>query len=243
MIRIFAKHHNKIQLFGYEVANLVLILQQFYSSGGSIYGFNLETWAGLALLLGSALIWRFDPATRPHLLFYGGWSLTVGGGFLTAAGYVWTGTSVILASLETTRGGVRLLDAWVGARVAEEQAIVKSVLIHCKVAHASLNWYQSAVAVLVSCLPRLGYLINERPFVTGALIKAPLRLEFVGKKVIAGDWIGAAVGVSWLLLGDLALAFNDAKLQVYAIGGYRESHGKRGALRSMIPHGLHRADT
>jgi hypothetical protein len=59
----------------------------------------------------------------------------------------------------------------------------------------------------------LGRFINERPFITSTMIKAPLRLEFIGKKLLMGDWLGTAVGLSWLLLGDLALAFNDPQLQ------------------------------
>lgn len=89
MLQFFAKHHNKIQFFGYEVANLVLVAQQLWLTDGSGYGLNAETLAALSLLLGSALIWRFDPKLHPHLLFYGGLALIWGGVFLAAAGYVW----------------------------------------------------------------------------------------------------------------------------------------------------------
>lgn len=216
MIQYFAKQHNKIQFFGYEVANLVLVAQQLWLADGPGYGLNAETLAALALLLGSAFIWRFDPKTRPHLLFYGGLALVCGGLFLTVAGYLWTGLSVVLASLETARGGLGVLTG----RIAEQKAVAGSTslttAIHWRLATWSLNWYCKPVNALAALYPALGRFINERPFITSTLIKAPLRLEFVGKKVLLGDWIGAAVGLSWLLLGDLALAFNDAGLQAYA---------------------------
>ncbi|MEZ4863491.1 MAG: hypothetical protein R3C14_19385 [Caldilineaceae bacterium] len=68
----------------------------------------------------------------------------------------------------------------------------------------------------------MGCFVNKRPFITGALIKAPMRLEFIGKKLLLGDWIGAAVGLSWMLLGDVALAFNDAELRA-AVGSFGSS--------------------
>ena len=77
---------------------------------------------------------------------------------------------------------------------------------------ASIGWYAACVDSLTRRFRRAGRFINERPFVTGALIKAPARLEFVGKQMLAGDLIGAAVGLSWMLLGDGGLALNDAKL-------------------------------
>lgn len=217
MIQQFAKHHNKIQFFGYEVANLVLVAQQLWSAEGPGYGLNAETMAALALLLGSAFIWRFDPEARPHLLFYGGLALACGGAFLTAAGYLWTGLSVVLASLETARGGLIVLNGRVANRQHRVVEFPLSITIHQRVAAWSLSWYSRLVDAVVSVFPDLGRFINERPFITSTLIKAPLRLEFVGKKLLIGDWIGAAVGLSWLLLGDLALTFNDAQLQAYAL--------------------------
>ncbi|MCB0125713.1 MAG: hypothetical protein KDE58_25840, partial [Caldilineaceae bacterium] len=213
---LFAKHHNKIQFFGYEVANLILVAQQLWVANESGYGLNAETLAALSLLLGSALIWRFDPKARPHLLFYGGLALATGGAFLTAAGYLWTGLSVVLASLETARGGLGVLNGWTAEQALNMLPLPMTISIHWRVARWSLYGYCPLVDYVVSFSPRLGRFINERPFITSTLIKAPLRLEFIGKKVLLGDWIGAAVGLSWLLLGDLALAFNDADLQAYA---------------------------
>lgn len=226
IIQQFAKHHNQIQFFGYEVANLVLVAQQLWVADGPGYGSNAETMAALALLLGSALIWRFDPKSRPHLLFYGGLALAGGGVFLTAAGYTWTGLSVILASLETARGGSGVLTGWVGERKSAAGRIPRNTSVHCRVATWSLNWYGNPVDRLANAYPGLGRFINERPFITSTLIKAPLRLEFIGKKLIMGDWIGMAVGLSWLLLGDLALAFNDAELQAYAQRGQVSQTGR-----------------
>jgi hypothetical protein len=217
MIRFFAKYHNKIQLFGYEVANLVLVAQQLGRADGAGHALNAETLAALALLLGSACIWRFDPKQRPHLLFYGGMALGLGGVFLTAAGYLWTGLAVVLASLETARGGRGVLSAWLADRRTMAGIVPLASAIHGRVADVSLGWYCHVVDLVIRVAPELGRFINERPFITGTVIKAPLRLEFVIKKLLMGDWIGAGVGLSWLLLGDLALALNDARLQTYAL--------------------------
>ncbi|MBV7339845.1 hypothetical protein KFU94_68870 [Chloroflexi bacterium TSY] len=215
MIQQFAKHHNKIQFFGYEIANLVLVGQQLWLTHDTGYGFNTETMAALALLLGSLFIWLFDPKMRPYLLFYGGLALAVGGALFAAAGYTWTGLSIVLASLETARGGLGVLNGWIDERKQQAAPVPFSITIHQQVVHRSLCWYCQLVDVVVSISPDLGRFINERPFITSTLIKAPLRLEFVGKKLLMGDWIGVVVGLSWLLLGDLALAFNDAELQAY----------------------------
>ena len=216
MMQYFANHHNKIQFFGYEIANLLLVAQQLWLTRGTGYGHNLETMAALALLLGSALIWRFDPKARPHLLFYGGMALAIGGVFFTAAGYTWTGLSVIISALETARGGLGVLNGWVAEQKGNLLPLPTALTIHWRVARWSLYGYCRLVAFVAGLAPDLGRFIDERPFITGTLIKAPLRLEFIGKKLLSGDWIGAAVGISWLFLGDLALAFNDAQLQAYA---------------------------
>ena len=215
----FANHHNKIQFFGYEVANLLLVAQQLWLTRGTGYGLNLETMAALALLLGSVLIWRFEPKARPHLLFYGGMALGVGGAFFTAAGYTWTGLSVIVSALETARGGLGVLNGWVAEQGRDRLPLPTAIAIHWQVARWALHGYCRLVAFIAGLAPGLGRFIDERPFITGTLIKAPLRLEFIGKKLLSGDWIGAAVGLSWLFLGDLALAFNDAQLQAYAQRG------------------------
>ena len=76
-----------------------------------------------------------------------------------------------------------------------------------------LGWYSNLVERFANVYPDLGRFIDERPLITSTLIKAPLRFEFIGKKLLLGDWIGALVGLSWLFLGDLALAFNDPQLQ------------------------------
>jgi hypothetical protein len=216
MMKFFATYHNKIQFFGYEIANVILVAQQLWRADGSGYGLNAETLAALALLLGSACIWRFDPRRRPHLLFYGGMALALGGASLTAAGYAWTGLAVVLASLETARGGRSVLTAWIAERRSMAGAVPVMSAIHGRVASLCLGWYCQVVDVVSRMAPGLGRFINERPFVTGTLIKAPLRLEFVGKKLLVGDWVGAGVGLSWLLLGDLALTMNDERLQAYA---------------------------
>jgi hypothetical protein len=56
MLQHFAKHHNKIQFFGYEVANLVLVAQQLWRSDGSPYGLNPETLAALETARGGRIV-------------------------------------------------------------------------------------------------------------------------------------------------------------------------------------------
>ncbi|MDH3600028.1 MAG: hypothetical protein OEU26_10370, partial [Candidatus Tectomicrobia bacterium] len=215
MIRQFAKHHNKIQFFGYEVANVVLVVQQALQRGTTGYGLNYETFSALSLLAGSAFIWRFDPERRPHLLLYGGIALTIGGLFLMAAGYIMTGLAVAVASLETARGGLLALQDYIDER-SKKGASVESFLDHTlQIARLALGWYLMPIDYLTSKFQHFGRFINDRPFITGTLIKAPMRLEFIVKKMLIGDWIGAAVGISWMTLGDVALAFNDAKLQAF----------------------------
>lgn len=210
----FAKHHNRIQFFGYEIANIVLVLSELLRSGMTSYGFTHETYAALSLLVGSLLIWRFDPDSRPHLLCLGGLALTVGGVFLLLAGYHATGAAVTLASLETARGGLAVLRTSAKrtghsvSTVTRVSEIVSEVLV---------GWYAAFVNRLTLRWRRFGRFINERPFVTGTLIKAPMRLEFVGKKALEGDVVGAAVGVSWMIFGDGGLAFNDQRLKSFVV--------------------------
>lgn len=213
MIQQVAKHHNKIQFFGYEVANMVLVAQQLLTSEGLSYGINAETAGALFFLLGSGLIWFFDYKTRPYLLFYGGIALTIGGTFFAFAGYLLTGLSVMLASLETARGGLNILNQIIDDQFDLQSDCSLACYIHQQIAERTLGWYSRLVERFANIYPDLGRFIDERPFITSTLIKAPLRFEFIGKKLLVGDWIGAMVGVSWLFLGDLALAFNDPHLQ------------------------------
>lgn len=210
--RFAAGHHNRIQFFGYEVANVVLVVHETVDNRTTPYGLTFETCAALALLVGSALIWTFDAARRPSMLYAGGLALTGGGLFLFAAGYSLTGLAVTVASMETARGGLVTLRAHVRARHNAGLAVAVATRCAFRVAMASIGWYAACVDSLTRRFRRAGHFINERPFVTGALIKAPARLEFVGKQMLAGDLIGAAVGLSWMLLGDGGLALNDAKL-------------------------------
>ncbi len=69
----------------------------------------------------------------------------------------------------------------------------------------------------------------------GAAVKLPLRLEFVAKNLARGDPVGAGVGLSWMLLGDAALAFNDAGVRGWASRAARGPEGLeiRGRLASV----------
>lgn len=213
MLKLYAQHHNKLQFFGYEVANIVWVLHHAWQEGATGYGLNVETCAAVAFLIGSALIWRFDPQRRPQMLLWGGLVLALGGLFLMMAGFPLTGLAVVVASLETARGGLGTLRAFVHSAARGKATIHPRHQRTLDTATYALGWYLRPVGYITVNFPRIGRFIDQRPFVTGTLIKAPLRLEFIGKKLLLGDWIGAAVGLSWMLLGDVALAFNDDKLQ------------------------------
>ena len=214
MLKFFATHHNKIQFFGYEVANLLWVYHHVSRSGTPGYGLNAETCAALCFLTGSGLIWTFHPERRPQMLFHGGLCLTFGGLFLAIAGFAVTGLAVMLASLETARGGYNFLQAYAEDHPAGAAAAHRATL---QLARITLGWYGRLVVFWTGRFPRLGRFIDQRPFITGAMIKAPLRLEFIAKKLLLGDWVGTLVGLSWMILGDIALAFNDAELYAYAM--------------------------
>lgn len=212
--RFLSGQHNKIQFFGYEVSNVVLVAQQF-AQGGTNYGLNAETGAALSFLTGSTAIYGFHPQKNPTALFYGGLALTAGGLFLAAAGYGWTGFSVALASLETARGGLRLLQEEIKNRKENGQDVGAINKITDIFGRATVGLYAAPIEWLGNNFPKFGHFINDRPFVTGTLIKAPLRLEFIGKKLIAQDYIGAGVGMAWLFAGDIPLTLNDPKVKSY----------------------------
>jgi len=78
---------------------------------------------------------------------------------------------------------------------------------------AFFGWYVKLIKAIARRFKTLGKFINTRPFLSGALIKAPLRLEFIIKKILSGDVVGASVGLSWMVLGDGGLALNDNTLK------------------------------
>lgn len=207
-----ATHQNKIQLIGYEVANVVLVVHESRKAGYATAGLTLESAAALSFLIGSACIWRFDPKSRPEMLFVGGMALAVGGLFLAAAGYAITGFAVALASLETARGGLAaLLDHVETNRRSRVQTRPYHQWISRR-ATLILKPYIHVINHLFSRKPDLARFVNDRPFLTSTLIKAPLRVEFIGRKLLTGDIIGAGVGISWMILGDGGLALNDPAL-------------------------------
>ncbi|MEM7028025.1 MAG: hypothetical protein AAF629_00430 [Chloroflexota bacterium] len=210
---LFAKHHNQLQFFGYEVANIILVIQGLARSGTMGFGFNLETMTALFFLAGSACIWRFDPTKRPQYLCFGGLLLMVGGVFLIAAGYGFTGWAVVLASLESARGGLLSWQEQEHANLLRGGRLTALSYAQLRFAQCLLGWYGQLVTKVSGRFQHLGRFINDRPFLTGTLIKAPFRLEFIIKKWILGDWVGVCVGLSWMILGDGGLAFNDEALK------------------------------
>jgi hypothetical protein len=91
----------------------------------------------------------------------------------------------------------------------------------------ALGPYVGAVDALCRRFAEFGRFVNSRPFLTGAIIKLPLRLEFVAKKAVQGDLVGVGVGLSWMVLGDGALALNDERLK-RRVSRWR-GPGRRGA--------------
>ena len=191
--KLFAKYHNQCQFFGYEVANILLVVHETTKSGMTGYGFNLETYTALFFLAGSACIWCFDPEKRPQLLFFGGLLLTIGGVFLINAGYGLTGWAVVIASLESARGGFLCLQDHIQTNLLQGKKLPGSAFIQLRCARFLLGWYVQLVSTLSTKFNGVGRFINERPFLTGTLIKAPFRLEFIIKKLLIGDWVGVLV--------------------------------------------------
>jgi len=220
LVNVSVSHHNKIQFFGYEVANVMLVANEYMINQTTYFGVTTEMAAALFLLLGSAAIWRFDFHRRPAMLFFGGIGLAIGGLLLAVAGYILTGLAVLLASLETARGGLVILTQHVSQSVQAGSHVSLSVRKCLKLASLTLGWYAWLINHAVSRFRSFGAFVNDRPFLTSTLIKAPLRLEFIIKKLLQGDFVGAMVGLSWMLLGDFGLALNDdrlrASLQVFA---------------------------
>ncbi|MGI9292682.1 MAG: hypothetical protein ACR2PS_01760, partial [Pseudomonadales bacterium] len=138
---LVANHHNKIQFFGYEVANVVLVIHEMLQKGTTHYGLTYETYAALSFLIGSACIWRFDFERRPSMLYCGGMALTMGGLFLTAAGYSITGLAVTLASLETARGGFLTLRGHVEEKSSNQSLAAPFARTSLKFATMTLGWY------------------------------------------------------------------------------------------------------
>jgi hypothetical protein len=58
VVRLFCDHHNQVQFFGYEVANVALVLHEANRVGASVGGDSV-LWAALAFLSGSACIYAF----------------------------------------------------------------------------------------------------------------------------------------------------------------------------------------
>ena len=209
--QLFCNHHNKIQFVGYEIANLILFFHhaQTASSNNSIEHMG----AALAFLCGSGSIFLFDPNKRSHLLFLGGIFLTIGGLFLILAGYPITGAAVVLASLETARGGLNVLIGFVRGLVERNEKVSFSAILAMHTGQFTLAPYNALIAIIGRQFAGLGTFINDRPFLTSALIKFPMRLDMIIRQLLIGDLIGACVGLSWMIFGDGALAFNDQALK------------------------------
>ncbi len=214
LVGFVCDHHNKIQFFGYEVANILLVWHVTGNAETLFGSFNSEAMAAMAFLFGSACIYAYHPDRRPAGLFFGGIGLTLGGALLVFAGYPLTGLSVALASMETARGGLRVLKTDLSRSDRSTPSVASLILVFGQ--HA-LSFYIVPVDMFCRRFGKLGQFLNDRPFLTGSLIKLPLRLEFIIKNLLRGDMIGACIGLSWMVLGDGALAFNDEKLRRSAL--------------------------
>lgn len=207
--RFVVKQHNKIQFVGYEAANVVLAV----TKGAGNYGMNFETAAAASFMIGSGAIWFFDFDKRPSAILYGGLGLTAGGLCLAAAGYPLAGLPVALASMETARGGLNVLKDHIEAKKSDPEAVSTINKMSYAFWNKALRPYTSPVEYTSSKLRSFGKFINERPFLTGSIIKFPGRVAFIGQKALERDWIGAGVGVSWLVLGDGGLTLLDNKVR------------------------------
>ncbi len=192
------RRHNVVQLVGYEAGNLALLAQHGLAPG---HAGAFEALAAASFMLGSLGICFFDPARRPALLLLGGLWLTLGGLMLVLAGYPFTGGAVMLASLETARGGLAALQEAAG-RGPLAGAATLLMAPYCRLAR-----------LVMQGVPTVGDFVQNRPFLTSTMIKLPLRLEFILRNLAAGDAVGVLIGLSWMLLGDGALALNDQGLK------------------------------
>lgn len=218
--RAFVKHHNKFQFFGYQPANIILALNN---------SMHDESYAALSFLTGSLSIYHFDFNKRPTRLLWGGLGLTAGGIFLSAAGYPASGVPVALASLETARGGLKKIEDHIAAKTAAGEAIHLTTTFSLHAGRAIMAPYNFLVEKFVAKLPAVGDFLNKRPFVAGTIIKSPPRAVYIAQKLAEGDYVGAAVGMSWLAIGDVALTFNDRNFKAYFERKLAENEPKKPA--------------
>ncbi|MGB4107036.1 MAG: hypothetical protein WBK55_04500 [Alphaproteobacteria bacterium] len=227
--RAFVRHHNKFQFFGYQPANVILALNTYRLSGVSQYGLNDEGYAALSFLIGSGAIYHFDFNKRPTRLLWGGLGLALGGGLLSSAGYPVSGVPVAIASLETARGGLRVIKEHVAAKTAAHEPISLTTKFSLHAGNIILAPYNFIVEKGIAKIPGLGEYLNKRPFIAGTLIKSPPRLIYIAQKIAEGDGVGTAVGFSWLAVGDTALTFNDRKFKAYFERGLAENEPEKPA--------------
>jgi hypothetical protein len=210
--RFYTRHYNRIQFASYEPFNVLLAgSQTLLGTSASLGGVNAETAAALSFLIGSGLIWKFHPDKKPTNLFYGGLALAAGGGCLAGAGYELSGLSVTIASLETARGGLKFLNE----KIKSDAPVTHFTRRTHNLGQKTMLPYTLPVESLSARFKNFGRFINERPFVTGAIIKIPCRLDYIIGNAAQGNvlgMIGALVGLAWAN-GDVALAFNDEKLR------------------------------
>ena len=212
---IIHRHHNRIQFFGYEAANILLVVHRAGDLQAPSGGLAYEALAASAFMVGSACIYAHHPDRRPVGLFCGSLGLILGGILLILAGYPLTGSAVTLASMETARGALAALQADLERPDRSDFRAARSILV---LGRYVLAFYIIPVDRLCRRIGRLGRILNDRPFLTSAAIKLPLRLEFIVRNLLRGDMIGTAVGLSWMILGDGALAVNDPKLRRSLLG-------------------------
>ena len=209
ILKFYAIRHNQIQFFGYEAANIALFTVQFSGGRGWEQGLNAESSAAAAFMVGSLFVFFFHPQKRPWYLFLGGAGIFLGGLFLFLGEYYSTGVAVILSGAEMMRGALNIYEA----------AVLTRGLFY-KTVFFFIAPYRMFMKSLFRKFRTLGQFVDEHPFITGAILRAPTRIEFTVKQFLMGGivgWVGVAVGLSWMILGDIAIAFNDKKLQKWAL--------------------------
>ena len=218
VLRPIVRNNNLSQFLGYEVANVALAVQKSFENGHFEAAANHETWGALSMLFGSAALLGFDPEEKPEYMVWGGAGLALGGAFLVAAGYPVTGGALTVASMENVRGGRQMVRERI-QRAKDEGARVPLTSRVTDVLSAPSIIYTAPVNAATKRGKKIGKFINERPFLTGAMIKAPLRLEFICKNAVQipaepiNATIKTLIGLAWMIPGDGGIALNDKKFK------------------------------
>jgi len=196
-----------------------MIAYSLLAFGSSGHSGATEAAAAGSFFIGSSLIAKFNPQKNPTLLFYGGASLAVGGAFLAVAAGPIVGVPLVVAYLETARGGLFEIKQHIESKRLQGLDVGQFTDFTAKVGGVLMAPYTSPVNALCNKFPKIGKVAVEHPHLLGGAIKTPGRIHYIGQKAAQGDAIGVAIGSSWYLLGDVGLLFFDEKFRCYVANG------------------------